>query len=281
MAKDNTITFFDLALSTGATISPFVWATKYALKHKGFDLDVVPGGFTGIPERTGGKTERLPAIIDDGKWVLDSWGIVEYLDEAYPDRPLLIPHPSVAAMTRALDTWFWSVATGPWMRCFCDTYRNLSVPQDHEYITYSREKMLGRSLEDMVVGYEDRLPQISANLEPLRIALREVDWLGGDGPNYADYRIMGSILFTASVCQKSPVLADDDPLRPWIERCLDLYGGLGRHPGLFPLFGLKQRPQDPPLFAPPGQGGIHKRNTGPESTRAETQRITEGMKANA
>jgi hypothetical protein len=30
---------------------------------------------------------------------------------------------------------------------------------------------------------------------------------------------------------------------------------------------------------PPGLGGIHKRNTGPESTRAETQRITEGMKA--
>ena len=48
---------------------------------------------------------------------------------------------------------------------------------------------------------------------------------------------------------------------------------------LFPLFGLEQRPQDPPLFMPPGQGGIHKRNTGPESTRAETQRITEGMKS--
>jgi glutathione S-transferase len=87
MAKDNKITFYDLAISTGATISPFVWATKYALKHKGFDLDVVPGGFTGILERTGGKTERLPAIVDDGTWVLDSWGIVEYLDATYPDRP--------------------------------------------------------------------------------------------------------------------------------------------------------------------------------------------------
>jgi len=56
-----------------------------------------------------------------------------------------------------------------------------------------------------------------------------------------------------------------------------MFGGLGRHPGLFNLFGLKQREGDPPLFAPQGQGGIHKRNTGPESTRAETQRITEGM----
>jgi hypothetical protein len=81
------------------------------------------------------------------------------------------------------------------------------------------------------------------------------------------------------VC-KTPVLAEDDPLRDWLDRCLDLYGGLGRHPGLFPLFGLKQREGDVPLFNRQArQGGIYKRNTGPESTRAETQRITEGMAA--
>ena len=115
-------------------------------------------------------------------------------------------------------------------------------------------------------------------LEPLRAALAQHQWLGGSAPNYADFRIMGGILFTASVCQ-TPVLANDDPLRDWIERCLDLYGGLGRHPGLFPLFGLEQPENGPQLFnRAAGQGGIYKRNTGPESTRAETQRITEGMK---
>ncbi len=278
MAENNSITLYDLTLSTGATISPFVWATKYALKHKGFDIKLVPGGFTGILERTGGMTERLPAIVDDGRWVLDSWGIVEYLDETYPDRPTLIPHPGVAAVTRALDAWFWGAATGPWMRCFCADYRDLSLPQDHEYVTHSRERMLGKKLEDMQAGREDRLPQISAALEPLRIALREVPWLGGDQPNYADYRIIGSVLFTASV-GKTPVLAEDDPLRDWIERCLDLFGGLGRHSGLFPLFGLRRREGDPPLYMEPGAGGIHKRNTGPQSTQAETKRITEGMTA--
>lgn len=276
MAQNNTITCYDIAMSTGATTSPFVWATKYALAHKGFDIDLVPGGFTGIAERTGGQTERLPAIVDDGKWVLDSWGIVEYLDATYPDRPALIPHPSVAPMVRALDAWFWRVATGPWMRCFCADYRDLSNPEDHEYITHSREIMVGMKLEERQAGREDRLPLISAELEPLRIVLREEKWLGGETPNYADYRIMGSILFLASV-GKIPALAEDDPLRDWIERCRDLFGGLGRHPGLFPLYGLKQREGDAPLFAAPGQGGIHKRNTGMESTRAETQRITDGM----
>ena len=275
MAKDNTITFYDLQLASGCTISPFVWATKFAVAHKGFDLDVVPGGFTGIMERTGGKTERLPAIVDDGEWVLDSWGIVEYLDREYPDRPMLIPHESVAALTRALDAWFWVTATGPWMRCYCADYRDLSLPQDREYVTTSREMMLGKKLEEMQAGREDRLPAISASLEPLRLALREHKWLGGSESNYADYRILGSILWLASVA-RTPPLSPDDPLRDWIERCRDLFGGLGRHPGLQELYGLEQREGDPDLFMKPqaAGGGIFKRNTGPASTQAETQKIT-------
>jgi len=33
LAKDNRITIYDIQLSTGATISPFIWATKYAIAH--------------------------------------------------------------------------------------------------------------------------------------------------------------------------------------------------------------------------------------------------------
>ncbi len=268
MAQNNRITLYDLQLSTGATISPFVWATKYALAHKGFEMEIVPGGFTGILARTGGKSERLPAIVDDGRWVLDSWGIVEYLDATYPDRPALIGDPSVAVLTRFLDTWLWATATGPWMRCYCQDYRDLSLPRDHDYVTTSRENMLGTTLEAMQAGREERLPHISAALEPLRKSLRESPWLGGDAPNYADYRALGTFLFTASVA-KTPALAEDDPLRDWLDRGFDLFGGLGRHPGMKPLFGLKLRPGDPEPFVkvtgPAGAGG-QGINKGPQTT---------------
>ena len=267
------VTFYDLQVSTGATISPFVWATKFAVKHKGLDLDIVDGGFTGIMDRTGGKTERLPAIVDNGTWVLDSWGIVEYLDETYPDAPPLIPHESVAVMTKALDAWFWGAAVGPWMHSYCADYRNVCFEHDKDYVTSSREIMLGGRLEDLQAGREDRLPAISAALEPLRLALREADFLGGAMPNYADYRIIGGFLWLASLAQ-TPALAADDPLRAWYQRVCDLYGGLGNHPGLFPIFGLEQREGDPELFIrEAGKGGIFKRNTGPASTQAETNMI--------
>src|ERR1700754_552725 len=118
MAKDNIITLYDLQLESGCTISPYVWRTKYALAHKGFDIDIVPGGFTGILERTGGKSERVPVIVDDGKWVLDSWVIAEYLDETYPDRPMLFEGPTQKNTMKFLDNWLWATAIGPWFRCY-------------------------------------------------------------------------------------------------------------------------------------------------------------------
>ncbi|MCB2088234.1 MAG: glutathione S-transferase family protein [Sphingomonadaceae bacterium] len=271
MAEANKVTFYDLQLASGATISPFVWATKLAVTHKGPEMDIVPGGFTGIPERTAGKSERLPAIVVDGEWVLDSWLIAEYLDRKYPDRPTLIGDPSLIPVTQMLEGWLWSTAVGPWMTCYIKSYRDRSLEVDHEYVTTSRERMFGgRKIEDIIIGREDRLPQISHNLELMRTTLREHKWFGGDQPNYADHRMLGAFLWLASVCD-TPALANDDPLRGWLDRGFDLYDGLGRHPGLSNIFGLEQRPGDPELFnRNPMQNGLTKRNTEPESTAKET-----------
>jgi glutathione S-transferase len=272
------ITLYDLQLASGCTISPFVWATKYALAHKGLEVDIVPGGFTGILERTGGRSERLPVIVDAGRWVLDSWLIAEYLDDNYPERPALFGHPSVKVLVKFLDAWLWRTAVTPWFGCYIKDYRDLSLSQDHDYVTHSRENMLGRKIEDVQAGREQRLPQVPPALEPLRQLLRENRWLGGHGPNYADYRALAVFLWLGSVAT-TPPLTEDDPLRDWLDRGFDLFGGLGRHSGMHTLFGLKLNPGDPEPFSRDlPRGGLVTRNTGPASTREETGRLTGARK---
>ncbi len=280
MAKDNRITLYDLALREGQTISPFVWATKYAIAHKGFEIDLVPGGFTGIVERTGGKTERLPAIVDDGKWVLDSWLIAEYLDETYPDRPTLIGSKQVEIATKFIEGWLWGNVLREWMPNIVRDYRDAVLQVDWDYVTKTRTAP-GTTLEATQAGREDRLPLIPPKLELLRTTLRETPWLGGDAPNYTDYRALAVFLFMSAVAT-TPVLTDDDPVRDWVDRGFDLYGGLGRIPGMKPLFGLKLREGDPEPFVKDVVGnGLTKRNTGPESTKAETERFKARLREQA
>ncbi|MFX8696308.1 glutathione S-transferase C-terminal domain-containing protein, partial [Acinetobacter baumannii] len=92
----------------------------------------------------------------------------------------------------------------------------------------------GAPMEELIVGREDKLAQVSPELELLRGILRESPWLGGESPNYADYRALAVFLWCASVAD-TPPLAADDPLRDWVDRGFDLYGGLGRIPGMSPL----------------------------------------------
>jgi glutathione S-transferase len=280
MAKDNRITLYDLALREGQTISPFVWATKYAIAHKGFQIDLVPGGFTGIVERTGGKTERLPAIVDDGKWVLDSWLIAEYLDETYPDRPTLIGSKQVEIATKFIEGWLWGNVLREWLPNIVQDYRDMVMDVDWDYVTKTRTPP-GKTLEEVQAGREDRLPLIPPKLELLRTTLKDTPWLGGDAPNYTDYRALAVFLFMSAVAT-TPVLTEDDPIRDWVERGFDLYGGLGRIPGMKPLFGLKLREGDPEPFVKDAVGnGLTRRNTGPESTKAETERFKARLKEQA
>jgi hypothetical protein len=180
----------------------------------------------------------------------------------------------VKVLTKFLEGWLWRTAVTPWFRCYIKDYRDLSLPQDHEYVTRTRENMLGRTLEDVQAGREDRLPLVPPTLEPLRQVLKESEWLGGHKPNYADYRALAQFLWTGSVATIPP-LTGDDPLRDWLDRGFDLYGGLGRHAGMHTLFGLALRPTDPEPFAKGSPtGGLARRNTGPESTRTETETIT-------
>ncbi len=78
------------------------------------------------------------------------------------------------------------------------------------------------------------------------------------------------------------MLTEDDPVRDWVERGFDLHGGLGRIAGMKPIFGLQLRDGDPEPFVKDVVGnGLTRRNTGPESTRAETERFRERLREQA
>ncbi|HEX7711931.1 MAG TPA: glutathione S-transferase family protein [Sphingomonadaceae bacterium] len=245
MTQTSAITVYDLQLEAGCTISPFVWQAKYAIAHKGLDMQISSGGFTSLAARTGGRTDFHPGISDGDRWVFESlrsgdFVVADYLDEAYPARPMLFKGRDHRNFVRFLDNWLWLTAIKPWFRCYILDYHDRCLPEDRPYVRASRERdfLGGQTLEEAQAGREERLPLVPPSLEPLRELLREAPWLGGEAPDFADYTALSIFLWAASVAG-TPPLHEDDPLKDWIERGRDLFGGLGRHPGLCQLYGLK------------------------------------------
>jgi glutathione S-transferase len=64
-------------------------------------------------------------------------------------------------------------------------------------------------------------------LMPVRLVLRRQAWLGGAAPSYADHIVAGTLMWPRCASRFS-LLDSDDIVAQWLERVLDLYGGLGR-----------------------------------------------------
>jgi glutathione S-transferase len=235
-ADKNKLRLYELALQDGRSASPFVWRIRYALAHKGIAYETVYLGFTEIPTIFGGKFKTVP-ILEHGETVLnESWDIADYLDRAFPDKPLLFNTPAEYALVRFMDTWFMNEVMRKMFRVYIKDVHDAARPQDQPYFRESREKnMKGKTLESFTADRAAYLPAIRTALAPLRLHLSKYPFLGGSTPNFADYIALGGFYWAASA-GTLPLLERDDSLRDWLSRGFDLYGGIAREPGIEPLF---------------------------------------------
>jgi glutathione S-transferase len=218
---------FDLTAADGRRLSPHCWRTRMALAHKNLPCETRATQFTEIASIADGKQKTVPVLDDDGTIVGDSWAIAEYLENAYPDRPSLFGGTSGRALTLFVQDW--AIATlqaGLLNLIVLDIFASLSEA-DKAYFRASREKRLGRPLEEVQAGREERLPNFQKSLQPLRMLLAGQEWIGGEAPLYADYVVFAPFQW-ARMVSDFPLLEEDDIIRVWLERCLDLYDGLAR-----------------------------------------------------
>jgi glutathione S-transferase len=221
------IDHYELVGADGRSFSPNCWRTRMALAHKGLECRAIPVHFIDMPAIADGKQKTVPIIVDRGHTIGDSWRIANYLEDAYPDRPSLFGGAEGRALTLFVQSWTADVLhRGVIGLILYDIYLQLH-DGDKGYFRASREKRFGRRLEDIQAGRADRVAEFRAGLQPLRMVLQAQPWFGGASPIYADYLVFGAFQW-ARVSSPFGLLAGDDIVAAWFERCLDLFGGLGR-----------------------------------------------------
>ncbi len=207
--------------------SPACWRTRMALEHKGLEYETVPTIFTDIPAIAGGGQRTVP-VIEDGEMVArDSFEIALYLERTYPNKPSLFLGEGGIATSRFMHWWTGATVDAQIARLMLVDIYNVLDEADQPYFRESREKRFGTDLASVQDRSEANLKAFRDSLMPLRLTIRKQDFIGGDAPIYADYCVFGSFQW-ARLVSDFPLLEADDPVAQWLERCLDLFDGLGR-----------------------------------------------------
>ncbi|MEM6665517.1 MAG: glutathione S-transferase family protein [Pseudomonadota bacterium] len=221
------IRLYDLCGSNNRRFSPYCWRVRLALAHKGLDHETVPLLFTEIPDVLGDHGGRVPVLDDGGTRVADSFAIAEYLEATYPDRPSLFGGAAGVTMARFVEGFANTVVLAGIAPLIVADVADRVDDTDRTYFVESREKRFGKALAEVQAGRDDAVTGFRKRLDPLRWALRQVPFLGGDGPMMADYILFGSFQW-ARVASPFALLDADDAVAAWLDRCLSLHGGLGR-----------------------------------------------------
>jgi glutathione S-transferase len=207
--------------------SPFCWRTRMALAHKGLAADSIPWRFTEKAAIAPPGSEKVPVLLHGEKPVVDSWGIANYLEDAFPDRSSLFGGEGGRAVMRMLNWWGdITVVGGIFPLVVADIPTHLAA-NDAAYFRASREARLGKPLEEVAAVRDKGVVNFRKSLDPLRLTLKTQPYLGGAAPNYADYIVFGGFQW-ARVVSPFKLLEADDPVYAWRERLLDAFDGLAR-----------------------------------------------------
>jgi glutathione S-transferase len=167
---------------------PYAARVRIVLAEKGVEVEVVDIDLANRPEWLYEKNPRgrVPVLEEDGRPLPESAVIMEFLEERYPEPPLLPPDPADRASVRLL------------------------VFRDHEftdpYYAFRR-------------GAEGGSEKFDAALGRLESALRERSYLGGADFGLAD------IAFVPWIVRARDMLGVDlsrfEALSGWLDRILD------------------------------------------------------------
>ena len=226
------IKMYDLAgANENRRFSPYCWRIRLALAHNGQDVEYIPWIFTEKDKIKFSGQERVPVLIDGNKTVSDSWEIAHYLENEYPETPSL---KMVNGEVLFIKFWSETVLHPELLQLLVlDIHDNLSL-EDQSYFRESREKMLGKTLEEVVANREERLPRIQKLLTPLRSTLSKQEYLSGETPGFSDYIVFGAFQWARCVSSFS-ILNADDIIYSWREKILNMHDGLALSAVGFPV----------------------------------------------
>jgi glutathione S-transferase len=214
-----TLVIYDLCGAGDLRFSPYCFRAKMALAIKGLPYSTIPVPFTDIAGIGRGSFKTVPVLVDGDLMIGDSFAIAEHLDAHYPGPALFGSGEEGRAAARLIEGLMNGLVQPQLTPLMGASIHSRLQEADKAYFRASREQRIGKPLEAAEAERAVKLPEVRKRLVPLRHALRERPFLGGEQPMMLDAIPFGTFAWAAAVGALD-LAEGDDLLAGWFERCM-------------------------------------------------------------
>src|SRR5271170_5307036 len=162
--------------------SMFSWRVRLALAHKKLEIEIVPVRVTDKASIAFSGQDKVP-ILQDGKAIIvDSWRIAAYLDEQYPQRPLLLEGKSAGALTKFVAGFVDRQLIPRLVPLLMIDVMSVVDSHDGAHLRRQIEAAFRRTLEELSAGRNKDIISFRRLLDPVRDTLAGNSFLSGPLP---------------------------------------------------------------------------------------------------
>lgn len=196
--------------------SPYCWRIKRAMLHKGLSYETIAVPFKGISMIEGNTANTVPMLRHGETIVTDSFAIAEYLDETFPETPLLFDGEDSRALCRFIEAWVYSALHPGIVRMVVNDIHDILDDENQRYFRETRERSLKTTLEVAHAERDEHKAGFQKNLLALDLMLRQQPFIGGQTPNFADFIVYGTLKWPAE-CSDYNILPEKVRIKDWYE----------------------------------------------------------------
>ena len=207
------LTLFDLSGKNDLRFSPPCWNVKLCLILNNIEFLTIPVRFTDKDKIAFSKQKLVPILDYKEGFVSDSWNIINWLNENYPEKKFFINNSS-KNFSYFLYLWTSRQLLPILFKIIAHEIPNVLEGDDIKYYIKTREERINGPITKFVPFVSSSIKEFRKLIDPIRKIIIDNNYISGKKPGIEDCIFFGNLKWV-DVCSPCNLLDDEDPVYQW------------------------------------------------------------------
>ena len=211
---------YDLSGKNDLRFSPPCWNVKLCLIHNNIEFETVPVRFIDKKIIAFSKQELVPILDYKNGFINDSWNIINWLNENYPEKNIF-KNNSSKNFSYFLYLWTSRQLLPILFKIIAHEIPNVLEGDDIDYYIKTREKRINGPITKFVPIISSLIEDFRKSIDPIRKIIINNGFISGNKPGIEDYIFFGNLKWV-DVCSSCNLLDHEDPVYMWYKKLLKI-----------------------------------------------------------